>query len=52
MLTEDWMHYREFAYPHDDLTPISESFIDSYNGWSATIVDALTTMASVCSKVD
>ena len=40
------MFRREFAYPHDDLTPISETFTDGRNGWGASVVDALTTMAS------
>ncbi|KAL4254782.1 alpha-1,2-Mannosidase [Abortiporus biennis] len=36
--------YKKFAYGHDDLTPVSESFTDGRNGWGATIVDALTTL--------
>ncbi|KAH9941640.1 glycoside hydrolase family 47 protein [Epithele typhae] len=34
----------QFAFPHDDLTPISESWTDGRNGWGASVVDALTTM--------
>ncbi|KAI0346608.1 glycoside hydrolase family 47 protein [Trametopsis cervina] len=36
--------YKEFAFGHDDLTPVTKSFTDSRNGWGATIVDALTTL--------
>ena len=38
---------REFAFGHDDLTPVSKSFTDGRNGWGASVVDAMTTM--VCS---
>ncbi|TBU25617.1 glycoside hydrolase family 47 protein [Dichomitus squalens] len=40
-----WDAYKQYAYPHDDLTPISESWTDGRNGWSASLVDALTTLA-------
>ncbi|KAJ7512675.1 glycoside hydrolase family 47 protein [Mycena galericulata] len=36
--------YREFAWGHDDLSPVSESFSDGRNGWGASIVDAMPTM--------
>ncbi|CDO70470.1 Glycoside Hydrolase Family 47 protein [Trametes cinnabarina] len=39
-----WNAYKQFAFPHDDLTPISESFTDGRNGWGASAVDALTTL--------
>ncbi|KAJ7591434.1 glycoside hydrolase family 47 protein [Mycena floridula] len=35
--------YRQFAFGHDDLSPISKGFSDGRNGWGATIIDALTT---------
>ncbi|PCH35277.1 glycoside hydrolase family 47 protein [Wolfiporia cocos MD-104 SS10] len=35
---------REYAWGHDDLSPVSESYSDSYGGWGATIVDALDTI--------
>ncbi|OCH87232.1 glycoside hydrolase family 47 protein [Obba rivulosa] len=38
-----WNAYKEYAYGHDDLTPVSMSFVDSYGGWGASIVDALDT---------
>ncbi|EPT00562.1 hypothetical protein FOMPIDRAFT_59833 [Fomitopsis schrenkii] len=34
----------EYAWGHDDLSPVSESYSDSYGGWGATIVDALDTI--------
>ncbi|CAL1699575.1 unnamed protein product [Somion occarium] len=36
--------YLKFAFPHDDLTPVSASFTDGRNGWGATVVDSLTTL--------
>lgn len=36
--------WRKFAFGHDDLQPVSETFNDGRNGWGATIVDALDTM--------
>lgn len=35
---------RKFAFGHDDLEPISETFTDGRNGWGASVVDAMTTM--------
>lgn len=35
---------RKYAWGHDDLTPLSKSFLDSRNGWGASIVDAMTTL--------
>ncbi|KAI0631101.1 seven-hairpin glycosidase [Trametes polyzona] len=43
---ESWNAYKEFAFPHDDLTPLSESFTDGRNGWGASAVDALSTLVS------
>ncbi|KAM5534000.1 hypothetical protein V8D89_012320 [Ganoderma adspersum] len=40
-----WDAYMEYAYPHDDLTPISKSWTDGRNGWGASLVDALSTLA-------
>ncbi|KAI0794361.1 glycoside hydrolase family 47 protein [Fomes fomentarius] len=39
-----WNAYKEFAFPHDDLTPITKSWTDGRNGWGATAVDALSTL--------
>uniref|UniRef100_A0A1A9W529 alpha-1,2-Mannosidase n=1 Tax=Glossina brevipalpis TaxID=37001 RepID=A0A1A9W529_9MUSC len=38
-----WNNYREYAWGHDNLMPISETFSDWY-GLGLTIVDALDTM--------
>ena len=36
--------YTKYAYGHDDLEPVSESYVDDYYGWGATIADAMDTM--------
>jgi len=36
--------YKEFAFGHDDLSPVSKNFTDGRNGWGASIVDAMGTM--------
>lgn len=36
--------YKQFAFGHDDLDPLSEGFNDGRNGWGATIFDAMSTM--------
>ncbi|KAI0716519.1 glycoside hydrolase family 47 protein [Earliella scabrosa] len=41
---DSWNAYKEFAFPHDDLAPISKGFVDSRNGWGASIADAISTM--------
>ncbi|KAF7324310.1 alpha-1,2-Mannosidase [Mycena venus] len=33
--------YKEFAFGHDELLPISKSFQDDLGGWGASIVDAM-----------
>lgn len=38
-----WDGYYEYAFPHDELHPISNGFGDSRNGWGASAVDALST---------
>ncbi|KAE8353756.1 putative mannosyl-oligosaccharide alpha-1,2-mannosidase 1B [Aspergillus coremiiformis] len=38
-----WEGYKRYAYPHDELHPISNGFGDSRNGWGASTVDALST---------
>lgn len=38
-----WNGYYEYAYPHDDLFPLNNSFSDSRNGWGLTMVDGLDT---------
>ncbi|EJD51241.1 seven-hairpin glycosidase [Auricularia subglabra TFB-10046 SS5] len=41
---EAFAAYEKFAWGHDDVRPVSETFLDSRNGWGASIVDALGTM--------
>lgn len=38
-----WAGYREVAFPHDSLKPVSRTHVDDRNGWGATAVDALST---------
>lgn len=38
-----WDGYYQYAFPHDELHPISNSSGDSRNGWGASAVDALST---------
>ncbi|KAI1787578.1 glycoside hydrolase family 47 protein [Ganoderma leucocontextum] len=40
-----WNAYKQYAFPHDDLTPVSASWTDGRNGWGASVVDALSTLA-------
>lgn len=35
---------RQFAFPHDEVEPLSRTFTDPRNGWGASIVDGMTTM--------
>ncbi|KAF9445727.1 glycoside hydrolase family 47 protein [Macrolepiota fuliginosa MF-IS2] len=37
--------YKQDAWGHDDLAPLSKGFVDSRNGWGATIVDGMSTMS-------
>lgn len=39
-----WNAYKEYAWGHDDLSPVSMSYSDAYGGWGASIVDALDTI--------
>ncbi|KAH6652245.1 glycoside hydrolase family 47 protein [Truncatella angustata] len=38
-----WNGYYEFAFPHDSLKPISKTYVNDRNGWSASAIDALST---------
>lgn len=38
-----WDGYHKYAFPHDELHPIANSFSDSRNGWGASAVDAFST---------
>ncbi|KAK0458700.1 glycoside hydrolase family 47 protein [Desarmillaria tabescens] len=41
---ESYAAYKEYAFGHDDLSPVSKGFSDGRNGWGASIVDAMSTM--------
>ncbi|KAJ7625647.1 glycoside hydrolase family 47 protein [Roridomyces roridus] len=36
--------YEQYAAPHDELRPMSDSYINNFNGWGVTAVDSLDTM--------
>jgi len=38
-----WLGYKTYAFPHDELHPVSDGYGDSRNGWGASAVDALST---------
>lgn len=38
-----WGGYKQYAFPHDELRPVSNGFGDSRNGWGASAIDALST---------
>lgn len=44
IFTDSYQAYRKFAFGHDDLSPLSQSFSDGRNGWGASIVDGMSTM--------
>jgi mannosyl-oligosaccharide alpha-1,2-mannosidase len=39
-----WTGYKQYALPHDELKPLSNTSADPFNGWGATLVDSLDTM--------
>ncbi|GAK66019.1 seven-hairpin glycosidase [Moesziomyces antarcticus] len=39
-----WEGYKKHAWGHDELRPVSKSAQDPFNGWGASIVDALDTL--------
>ncbi|SNX85278.1 related to Mannosyl-oligosaccharide 1,2-alpha-mannosidase IC [Melanopsichium pennsylvanicum] len=39
-----WEGYKKYAWGHDELKPVSKSAQDPFNGWGASIVDALDTL--------
>ncbi|KAJ4384795.1 hypothetical protein N0V86_000398 [Didymella sp. IMI 355093] len=41
---KSWQGYRELAWEHDELKPVSGEFKDPFAGWRATLVDALDTL--------
>ncbi|KAM0262299.1 hypothetical protein ACHAQJ_001768 [Trichoderma viride] len=38
-----WNAYHQFAFPHDDLHPVSNTFDDERNGWGSSAIDGLDT---------
>ncbi|KAJ7737097.1 seven-hairpin glycosidase [Mycena metata] len=46
MFESSYKAYGKFAWGHDDLLPLSESYSDDRNSWGASICDAMTTMVS------
>ncbi|KAI0316014.1 mannosidase [Amylostereum chailletii] len=36
--------YEQYAAPHDELRPVTNKFVDNFNGWGVTIHDSLDTM--------
>jgi hypothetical protein len=39
-----WQGYKENAWLHDEVTPLSGKPLDPFGGWAATLVDALDTL--------
>lgn len=39
-----WFAYKEFAWGHDELAPVSKGSRDPFCGWAATLVDSLDTL--------
>ena len=40
-----WSGYSEYAVLHDELAPVTGQFKNPFNGWGATLVDALDTLS-------
>lgn len=38
-----WDGYYKYAFPHDSLKPVSNSYEDDRNGWGASAIDAFST---------
>ncbi|KIL63151.1 glycoside hydrolase family 47 protein [Amanita muscaria Koide BX008] len=45
LFDNSYQAYLKFAQGHDEVTPVDGSFTDPRNGWGASIVDGLDTMA-------
>ena len=43
-MARSWKGYRNFAWMHDELKPVSHSFKDPFCGWAATLVDGMDTL--------
>ncbi|KAM0459724.1 hypothetical protein ACHAPV_005438 [Trichoderma viride] len=38
-----WNAYHQYAFPHDDLHPVSNTYDDERNGWGSSAIDGLDT---------
>ncbi|KAF9922898.1 hypothetical protein FBU30_006973 [Linnemannia zychae] len=39
-----WKGYKDHAWGHDEVSPVSGGYKDNFNGWGATMVDSLDTL--------
>ncbi|KAF9537621.1 hypothetical protein EC957_007868 [Mortierella hygrophila] len=39
-----WTGYRDHAWGHDEVSPVSGGYKDNFNGWGATMIDSLDTL--------
>lgn len=39
-----WTGYRNHAWGHDEVSPVSGGYKDNFNGWGATMIDSLDTL--------
>lgn len=39
----EWNQYSTYAFPNDDLLPITHNYTNDLFGWGATVVDAIDT---------
>jgi len=44
IFADSYAVYKKYAFTHDEVAPIGETFIDDRDGWAATMIDALDTM--------
>lgn len=43
-MKHSWKGYKEHAWGHDELSPVTKYYRDPFGGWGATLVDALDTL--------
>lgn len=39
----EWNVYMKYAFPNDDLKPLSHSYVNDFFGWGTTVVDGIDT---------
>ncbi|KAF9226076.1 glycoside hydrolase family 47 protein [Gyrodon lividus] len=44
LFVDSYEAYMKYAWGHDDLLPVSETYTDERNGWGASIADAMSTL--------